>query len=172
MTDPRGLDRLYTPWRYAYVTGTGQTSGCVFCDVLAGSDDQAAMVLHRAEHWVVMLNRYPYNNGHLLLVLNRHAPMLSDCSADELSEMGRLLSLMEQALTRCMSPHGFNCGYNGGASAGAGIPEHLHVHLLPRWSGDTNFMTTVGETRVMPQSLEQVRDLLTPVLAQLLGADA
>lgn len=173
MADARGLERLYTPWRYAYVKGSGpKPEGCVFCHVLEGDDDQEAMVLHRGAHWVIMLNRYPYNNGHLLLVLSRHAPMLSDCTPDELSEMGRLLSAMERALTDVMQPHGFNCGYNGGASAGAGIPEHLHVHLLPRWTGDTNFMTTVGETRVMPQTLAEVRDLVGPALRTVLGADA
>ena len=154
------------------MTGTREKDGCVFCHVLAAADDEANLVLHRGEHWVAMLNRFPYNNGHLLLVHRRHVPLLSDCTADEITEMGLLLQLMERALGECMNPHGFNCGYNGGASAGAGIPEHLHVHLLPRWSGDTNFMTTVGETRVMPQSLDQVRDLVGPVLRRLAGAVA
>ena len=166
------MDRLYTPWRYDYVTGATSDDGCVFCNVLAATTDEANQVLHRGRHWVVMLNRYPYSNGHLLLVLKRHQPMLGDCTPAELEEMGRLLSAMERALQDAMNPHGFNCGYNGGASAGAGIPEHLHLHLLPRWIGDTNFMTTVGETRVMPQSLEQVRDLVQPVLARILAAGA
>jgi ATP adenylyltransferase len=161
------MDRLYTPWRFSYVTGTASALGCVFCDVLAANDDTENMVLHRGRHWIVMLNRYPYNNGHLLLVLNRHVPLLSACSPEEIAEMGQLLAIMEQALGECMNPQGFNCGYNGGASAGAGIPEHLHLHLLPRWSGDTNFMTTVGETRILPQTLEQVRDLLAPVVQRL-----
>lgn len=162
------MEHLYTPWRFAYVSGTRKEEGCVFCNVLgAAADDQANMVLYRGEHWVVMLNRFPYNNGHLLLVHGRHVPLLSDCTAEELGEMGQLLQLMERALAGCMNPHGFNCGYNGGASAGAGIPEHLHLHLLPRWRSDTNFMTTVGDTRVMPQTLEQVRDLVGPALRQL-----
>ncbi|MBD3221810.1 HIT domain-containing protein [bacterium] len=166
------MDRLYTPWRFSYVTGTGKDDGCVFCRVLDEADDEQNMVLHRGAHWVVMLNRYPYNNGHLLLVLGRHVPLLSACSPEEIAEMGRLLAVMEQALGECMNPHGFNCGYNGGASAGAGIPEHLHLHLLPRWSGDTNFMTTVGETRILPQTLEQVRDLLGPAVRRLVGEGA
>jgi ATP adenylyltransferase len=166
----RDLDRLYTPWRYAYVTGTKRKEGCVFCGVLASREDRDNQVLHRGEHWVVMLNRYPYNNGHLLLVLNRHEPMLGACSTAELEEMGRLLAAMERALQETMQPHGFNCGYNGGTSAGAGIPEHLHLHLLPRWSGDTNFMTTVGNTRVMPQTLDQVRELVEPALARIVAA--
>ena len=166
------MDRLYTPWRYDYVTGATSDDGCVFCNVLAATTDEANQVLHRGQHWVVMLNRYPYSNGHLLLVLKRHQPLLGDCTPAELEEMGRLLSAMERALQAAMNPHGFNCGYNGGASAGAGIPEHLHLHLLPRWIGDTNFMTTVGETRIMPQSLEQVRDLVQPVLVRILADGA
>ena len=166
------MDRLYTPWRYDYVTGATNEDGCVFCNVLAATGDEANQVLHRGLHWVVMLNRYPYNSGHLLLVLNRHEPLLGACTPAELDEMGHLLSAMERALQEVMNPHGFNCGYNGGASAGAGIPEHLHLHLLPRWTGDTNFMTTVGETRVMPQSLDQVRDLVGPVLARIVAGGA
>jgi ATP adenylyltransferase len=163
------MDRLYTPWRFGYVTGAKNDGGCVFCNVLASDADQANQVLHRGEHWVIMLNRYPYNNGHLLLVLNRHEPMLGGCAAPELTEMSRLLAAMERALQESMHPHGFNCGYNGGSSAGAGIPEHLHLHLLPRWTGDTNFMTTVGDTRVMPQTLDQVRETVQPVLARILA---
>ena len=166
------MERLYTPWRFAYVTGSKNDEGCVFCNVLDSDRDAENMVLHRGRHWVVMLNRYPYNNGHLLLVLGRHAAQLGDCTPAELEEMGRLLAVMERALGECMNPHGFNCGYNGGSSAGAGIPEHLHLHLLPRWSGDTNFMTTVGETRVMPQTLEEVRDLVGPALERILADDA
>lgn len=163
------MDRLYTPWRFAYVTGTRSDTGCVFCTVLAAADDDGNQVLHRGRGWTVMLNRYPYNNGHLLLVLNRHAPLLGDCSGDELAEMGRSLAAMERTLHECLRPHGFNCGYNGGSSAGAGIPEHLHLHLLPRWAGDTNFMTTVGQTRVMPQTLDEVHALLAPVLGRILA---
>lgn len=163
------MERLYTPWRYRYVTGETREDGCVFCNVLASDDDQGNFVLHRGAHWLVMLNRYPYNNGHLLLVLGRHEALLGACSPDELAEMGRLLAAMERALGSAMDPQGFNCGYNGGSSAGAGIPEHLHLHLLPRWAGDTNFMTTVGDTRVMPQTLEQVHATLAPALAAALA---
>ena len=163
------MDRLYTPWRFAYVTGAKTDDGCVFCNVLGAETDVENLVLHRGAHWTVMLIRYPYNTGHLLLVLNRHVPQLRDCAADELAEMGRLLAAMEQALGDCLHPHGFNCGYNGGRSAGAGIPEHLHLHLLPRWSGDTNFMTTVGETRVLPQTLDQVREQVGAALSRVLA---
>lgn len=162
------MDRLYTPWRFSYVTGQRHDEGCVFCSVLAEECDAENQVFYRGRHWLVMLNRFPYNNGHLLLVLGRHASLLSDCTPEELREMGELLAAMERALRETMEPHGFNGGYNGGASAGAGIPEHLHLHLLPRWRGDTNFITTVGQTRVMPQTLAEVYSLVAPALARLL----
>ena len=125
------MDRLCTPWRYAYVSGQKKEEGCVFCNRLAG-DDAEHFVLLRARLWYVILNLYPYNNGHLLLVLNRHLPTIGDIDAAELMEMGRLLAVMERTLRRAYAPDGINCGYNAGASAGAGVPEHFHVHLLPR----------------------------------------
>ncbi len=151
------------------MTGQEHSDGCVFCEALAAGSDKENQVLFRGTSWLVMLNRFPYNNGHLLLVLGRHAPLLSDCTPAELQEMGSLLAAMERALNEGLRPHGFNCGYNGGASAGAGIPAHLHLHLLPRWAGDTNFMTTVGSTRVMPQTLAEVHALLAPILARILA---
>ncbi len=160
------MDRLYTPWRYAYVTGQIQESGCVFCNRLECAE-QEHYILHRGRHWYIVLNLYPYNNGHMLLVLNRHAQTLSECQPDELAEMAPLLWLMETALRRVMNPDGINGGYNGGISAGAGIPEHLHLHLLPRWSSDTNFMSSIGDTRVMPQTLTESYRQLAPVIAEL-----
>jgi len=148
------------------VTGQNKEQGCVFCNRM-DCDDAEHYVLHRGEHWYLLLNLYPYNGGHLLLVLNRHQPLLGQCTAGELAEMGNLLSLMEAALTEAFSPDGINCGYNGGSSAGAGIPEHLHIHMLPRWQGDTNFMSTIGETRVMPQTLTQSYERLGPVVRRL-----
>jgi len=110
---------------------------------------------------------YPYNSGHILLILNRHQPKLGNCSTEELTEMAHLLAVMEAALDEGYNPDGINCGYNGGSSAGAGIPEHLHVHMLPRWQSDTNFMSTIGETRVMPQTLPQVYEKLLPLVQRL-----
>jgi ATP adenylyltransferase len=160
------MDRLFTPWRLAYVKGdTGKNEGCVFCDVQSSLDDAANYVLHRGAHWYVMLNRYPYNNGHLLLVLSRHASLLGECGAEELAELGSLLAAMERTLCTTLHPGGYNGGYNGGASAGAGIPQHLHLHLLPRWQGDTNFMSTVGETRVIPSTLDEMYAQLKPAFA-------
>jgi len=160
------VDRLCTPWRYAYVSGQLKEEGCVFCTRLGGDSDEANFVLHRGRDWYVILNRYPYNNGHLLLVLNRHAGGLTDLVAAELAEMGSLLAAMERSLRRAYTPQGINCGYNAGASAGAGVPDHFHLHMLPRWAGDTSFMTTVGETRVMPETLAMSWERLRPVLSE------
>ena len=150
------------------MTGKKKEDGCVFCNRLQ-CDEAENFVLHRGEHWYIILNRYPYNGGHMLLVLNRHQPMLSGCTPTEMAEMSVLLGVMEGALLESFRPDGINCGYNGGSSAGAGIPEHLHVHMLPRWAGDTNFMSTIGETRVMPQTLDQAYALLLPVITRLVG---
>jgi len=150
------------------VSGEKTEKGCVFCNRVS-CDEQENFILHRGRHWYLLLNLYPYNSGHILLVLNRHQPMLGQCTPAELAEMGQLLSIMEGALTEAFRPDGINCGYNGGSSAGAGIPEHLHVHMLPRWLSDTNFMSTIGETRVMPQTLDQSFARLQPVVQRLVG---
>lgn len=165
------MDRLCTPWRFAYVAGERPEDGCVFCNRLK-CDERENYVLHRGRFWYLLLNLYPYNSGHLLLVLNRHQHLLSGCSEDEIAEMGRLLLVMERALVETYRPDGINCGYNGGASAGAGIPEHLHMHMLPRWNGDTNFMSTIGQTRVMPQTLDQSYERILPVVRRLVGENA
>jgi ATP adenylyltransferase len=162
------MDRLFTPWRFAYVTGQIREEGCLFC-TRRERDDPDYYVLYRAAHWYVILNRYPYNNGHLLLVLNRHVPSLTDCSPDELGEMGPLLLGMERTLNQAYAPDGINCGFNGGNCAGAGVPEHFHWHMMPRWRGDTSFMTTVGQTRIMPEDLPETFARLKPVLTEVLS---
>jgi len=160
------MDRLCTPWRFDYVTGKEKEEGCVFCNRL-NCDEREHYILYRGKHWYLILNLYPYNSGHILLISNRHQPMLGNCTPEELAEMGLLLKVMENTLTEVFAPDGINCGYNGGQSAGAGIPEHLHMHMLPRWAGDTNFMSTIGETRVMPQTLDQSYEKLLPVVQRL-----
>ncbi len=162
------MDRLCTPWRYEYVAGGPKEAGCVFCNRLE-CDEREHYVLYRGSFWYILLNLYPYNSGHLLLVLNRHQALLSGCSSEEIHEMGSLLHVMERALLETYGPHGINCGYNGGVSAGAGVPDHLHMHMLPRWSGDTNFMSTIGQTRVMPQTLDQSYERILPVIQKLVG---
>jgi len=162
------VDRLYTPWRLAYVKGEKQEEGCVFCNCQQRADEQE-YILHRDRHWFVILNHYPYNGGHLLLVLNRHCGSLTECTGEEVADMSRLLKAMERALRDVYQPHGINCGYNGGAAAGAGIPGHFHVHMLPRWQADTNFITVIGDTRVIPETLDQTFASLRPALAAALA---
>lgn len=153
------------------MSGEQKEDGCVFCNRLQ-CDDRVHYVLHRGEHWYLILNLYPYNSGHLLLVLGRHASRIADCTPDELVDLARYLKLMEDVLQEAFRPDGVNCGYNGGTCAGAGIPGHLHLHMLPRWAGDTNFMSTVGQTRVMPQTLDQVWERLKPVVDRLSPASS
>lgn len=148
------------------MTGKDKEEGCVFCNRM-DCDDKEHYVLYRGRHWYLIMNLYPYNSGHMLLISNRHQPMLGQCTSQELAELGPLLKVMENTLTEVFHPDGINSGYNGGQSAGAGIPEHLHLHMLPRWAGDTNFMSTIGETRVMPQTLDQSYETLLPVVQRL-----
>lgn len=157
------MDRLYTPWRLEYVKGEKDEQGCVFCNAIAG-DDRENYILHRSRHWYVILNRYPYNCGHLLVVTNRHLGSLAECTDAETADLAVLMKACETAQREAYRPHGINCGYNGGGAAGAGIPAHFHVHFLPRWSADTNFITVVGDTRVMPETLDQSYETLLPAL--------
>ena len=136
------MERLWSPWRLAYVTGaSGSTTGCVFCD--ASRD----LVLIRGRVSYVILNLYPYNNGHVMVVPNRHVATLASLTSDEQAELMRLTRHAEMALTGAYQPQGINVGMNLGRPAGAGVVDHLHVHLVPRWTGDTNFMTIVGKDR-------------------------
>ena len=146
------MERLWAPWRVDYVTGE-QPKGCVFCRKLASDDDAANHVLHRGEHNALLVNTFPYNSGHLMIVPVRHVGQLGDLHPDELLELGQLLQVATRALERTMQPHGFNIGMNLGRVAGAGIQDHVHYHLVPRWSGDTNFMPVTGETKVVSESL-------------------
>jgi ATP adenylyltransferase len=160
------LERLYTPWRLAYVTGAAKSADCVFCAAL-GNDDAEALIVLRGATCFVILNLFPYNNGHLMVVPNRHIATLVDAAPDELHEMMEFTRLSEIALREAFNPEGINVGINLGKAAGAGILQHLHIHLVPRWTGDTNFMTIVGETRVLPQELPVTADRLRPIFERL-----
>jgi len=153
------------------VTASDREEGCVFCDARDAVDDPGSLVVHRGAACFVILNLYPYNNGHLMVVPNRHISCLTTAEPGELDEMMRLTRLAEIALTEAYSPHGLNMGINLGRPAGAGILDHLHLHIVPRWNGDTNFMTVVGEARVMPEDLAQTAARLRPVFARLAGRD-
>jgi ATP adenylyltransferase len=162
------MDLLFTPWRLDYVKGERTHDGCVFCDCQTG-EDEAECILHRSRHWFVILNRYPYNSGHLLLVSRRHVGSLTELEPEAIADMARLTAAMERTLRRVYKPHGINGGYNAGGAAGAGIPGHFHLHVLPRWTADTNFMTVIGDARVMPETLPQSYAGIRPVLADELA---
>ena len=160
------MERLWTPWRLAYVSGGGDSDGCVFCNALT-DEDAAPLIVFRGATCFVILNLFPYNNGHLMVVPNRHIATLVDARPDELHEMMEFTRLSEIALREAFNPEGINVGINLGKAAGAGILQHLHIHLVPRWTGDTNFMTIVGETRVLPQELPVTADRLRPIFERL-----
>ena len=135
---------------------------CVFCDLPAQGDDERALILARGEHCFVIMNAYPYATGHLMVVPYAHLDRLTDLTSEATVEMMELARTAQTVLADAMGPHGFNLGMNQGSAAGAGIEDHLHLHLVPRWSGDTNFMTSTGDVRVMPQSLEETYAMLKP----------
>jgi ATP adenylyltransferase len=147
------MDYLWTPWRYQYVTETGRTDWCVFCAAAQSKDDKKALVVHRAKWNFIILNRYPYTIGHLMVVPYEHTPSLMGLADEILKELVLLARDCERHLTALYRPEGLNFGMNIGRSAGAGVADHVHLHALPRWNGDTNFMTVVGETRVLPEDL-------------------
>ena len=167
------MERLWSPWRLAYVTGqTGDKAGCVFCDAADPSPDPSgrdSLVLVRGERSYVILNLYPYNNGHLMVVPNRHIASLVETTDDERSEMMAFARHAEIALGEAYQPQGINVGINLGRPAGAGIIDHIHIHLVPRWTGDTNFMSVVGGTRVLPEDMHETVARLKPIFERLKG---
>ena len=159
------MDRLWSPWRMEYIESAkdGEPERCVFCDLLAGAGDPSEhRMLHRDALAWVTLAKFPYNPGHLLVLPVRHTGELGDLTPEENAAVSALLQRSVRALREQAQPHGFNIGLNLGRIAGAGIPEHLHWHVVPRWSGDTNFMPVVGQTRVLPELLEETFAKLAP----------
>lgn len=144
----------------SYIGAPKGSGGCVFCDALSGSDDRKSLVLVRRPHAFLILNLYPYAPGHLMAVINRHVGTLVEATADELTGAMELMTLATSLLTAEYQAEGFNVGLNQGRVAGAGVLDHLHVHVVPRWYGDTNFMSVVADTRVHPESLEASYDRL------------
>ena len=141
---------------------------CILCQALV---DDEPLVVHRGRRAFVILNKFPYNNGHVMVVPNQHAERLADLAAEDLAELITLTQTMERALTAVYGPHGFNMGMNVGRPAGAGVPGHLHLHIVPRWNGDTSFMTVFGETRVLPEELQITAERLRTSLRDLLQLD-
>jgi ATP adenylyltransferase len=147
------MDHLWTPWRYAYVTGADRAPDCIFCNAPKESDEQARIV-HRGTHCYVILNIYPYTNGHVMVVPYAHLDELQKLPADATQEVMVLTQRMEAILRSLYRPDGINLGMNIGQAAGAGVAGHIHMHVLPRWIADANFVSVIGETRVMPEALE------------------
>lgn len=171
-----GFEQIWAPWRLAYIQGlnglpeeSASTAKvlpegdpeCFLCQAVADPDDRGRHVVARTSHAIVVLNRFPYNNGHLLVAPRRHRARLDELSPDEQNDMAATLTRMVGVLERVLCPEGFNVGLNLGRVAGAGLPGHLHWHIVPRWNGDTNFMPVLGATNVIPQSLEALWEALT-----------
>jgi len=160
------MDRLWSPWRMEYINAAhGDDVGCIFCELPKRGDDDGSFILARERHAFAMLNAYPYNPGHLMVAPFRHVGELPDLSDDESADISHLLQGSVGALRDEMDPHGYNVGMNLGKVAGAGVPDHLHWHVVPRWNGDTNFMPVVGATRVLPESLDDTFGKLRPRFA-------
>ncbi len=149
------MDYLWTPWRYKYISSVGEAGECVFCVAAESDRDEENFVVHRAEHNFIILNRFPYTSGHVMVVPDQHVATLLDLPEPVVCEMMLLGRRCEQVLRQVYRPEGLNLGINLGRCAGAGIAGHLHLHALPRWVGDSNFMTTIGETRVVPEDLSE-----------------
>ena len=147
------MDRLWTPWRSTYMKEKRDRIGCVFCLAAASSDDEDTLVVHRGRLNFVILNRYPYTSGHLMIAPYQHVSRLQQTGEETSEEMIRLVRLAERLIEQSYQPQGINIGMNLGEAAGAGIEQHIHMHVLPRWFGDANFMTSVGHTRIIPEDL-------------------
>ena len=161
MTSKKQVDLLWAPWRKTYLrSSSAKKRGCLFCRLIREKKDKKNLVVFRSAHHAVILNRYPYNNGHVMIVPRRHIADPSELNAKEKAEFFDVLCLMRDALKKTIRPHGFNVGMNLGNIAGAGIPGHLHWHIVPRWPGDVNFMTSVAGVRVIPQALESLWEQL------------
>lgn len=155
------MDYLWSPWRYQYVTTAEQSSGCIFCELPAAHRDRENLIVYRGRLNFVILNRFPYTSGHLMVVPYEHVPRLEDVAENTVIEMILLARQAETHLRANYQPDGLNMGINIGKAAGAGVAGHIHMHVLPRWMADANFMTSVSETRVLPEDLSMTYDKLT-----------
>jgi ATP adenylyltransferase len=164
------MERLWAPWRLQYVEKE-KPEGCIFCDKPLPGDDRAAHIVYRGESAYVMLNTFPYNNGHIMVAPYAHVSNLENLPPATLYEMMDLAQQCVRAFKLVFHPDGVNLGFNLGAAAGAGIKDHLHLHLVPRWAGDTNFMPVIADVRVIPQSLDQTYEALQGAFASLEAAE-
>lgn len=163
------MERLWAPWRLQYVAKDKPEGGCIFCDKPKLGDDRAAHIVRRGEKAFVMLNAFPYNNGHVMIAPFEHTALLEELSAETLGEMMALTQDCIRILKAEFRAAGLNIGFNLGACAGAGIEDHLHMHIVPRWAGDTNFMPVIADVRVIPQSLDQTYETISAAFERLRG---
>ena len=157
------MDYIWSPWRYRYVVGEEKTSGCVFCQKMESDRDEENLVVHRGVNNFVLLNLFPYTSGHLMIAPYRHIGRLAEADEATWSEMMALTRKAEQVLQVAYKPEGINLGMNLGKSAGAGIADHIHMHVVPRWQADANFISVIGETRVLPEALADTYRKLKPL---------
>lgn len=160
------MDYLWTPWRYAYVTAAQKTLDCIFCDLPKLGDDAKARIVYRGQHCYIVLNTYPYNPGHVMIVPFAHLDELQKLPAEAAHEMMDLSQRMERVLRQLYAPDGVNLGMNIGKAAGAGIAGHIHMHALPRWVADANFVSVIGETRILPETLDKTWKRMREALAK------
>jgi len=164
-TLPLGMDYLWTPWRYAYVSTAEKVSSCVFCDAVNAGDDEKVRIVYRGQHCFVILNAFPYTPGHVMIVPYAHLDELQKLPSEAAGEMMALSQRMETILRELYHPDGINLGMNIGKAAGAGIAGHIHMHVLPRWVADANFVSVVCETRILPETLDETWKRMTKALA-------
>jgi len=166
MTEEPQSAILWAPWRMEYIRGEKE-QGCIFCNRIPRADDRENLIVTRGKQCFVIMNRFPYNNGHLMVVPYRHEGSLERLTPAENAEMMQLLQGCARALREAMNPHGFNIGMNVGKAAGAGIDDHLHFHIVPRWPADTNFMPVVGHTKVVSEALQDTWEVLQRIFAHM-----
>jgi ATP adenylyltransferase len=164
------MKQLWSPWRMAYIEERNSEPGCLFCSLRSAAPGAASLVLHQEERAFVVLNRYPYTNGHVMIVPQAHVASLEDLEAEVLTDLMLLTRRSLRALRRAYGAASFNVGANIGAPAGAGVVDHVHLHVVPRWAGDTNFMATTADTRVIPEDLEQTYHRLDEAWRAVHGA--
>jgi ATP adenylyltransferase len=165
-TLPSAMDYLWTPWRYAYVSTAEKAVGCVFCDAAKSTDDAKTLIVYRGQHCFVILNAFPYTPGHVMVVPYAHLDELQKLPTEAANEMMALSQRMEHVLRELYHPDGINLGMNIGKAAGAGIAGHIHMHVLPRWVADANFVSVVCETRILPETLEETWKRMTAALRE------
>jgi ATP adenylyltransferase len=163
------MKQLWAPWRFEYLEQDPNKDRCIFCEAAGGADDRAAQVVARGQYCFVIMNRFPYNSGHVMVVPTRHNSNLQDLTDGELAEMFRYIDYTVRVAKRVLHPDGFNVGMNLGRAAGAGIVDHLHVHVVPRWVGDTNFMPILSEVKVISEHIQQTYEKLVEGFASVLA---